>query len=259
MKRSARLALFVCSALMLLAVYLWALRWLPPFGHYQGPYGDVLNHLAVFERHVTNVVVAVTFDYRALDTLGEEFILAICIVGVVTLLRVQREERKDDGNDGANSDGTSGRRAVEPSDAAKVLTLALIGPMVVFGVYIASHGQLTPGGGFQGGVILATAPLLVYLAGDYKTFKQFSSHALVELVEAAGVFGFVAIGLAALVMGANFLQNIAWLGTTGAINSGGTITLISLSVALAVAGGFILLLRQFLEQALEIRSEGEGR
>ena len=53
---------------------LWAITGLPGFGKYPGPYGDLINSVAVVERHVTNVVTAVNFDYRALDTLGEEYI-----------------------------------------------------------------------------------------------------------------------------------------------------------------------------------------
>src|SRR5205807_3837282 len=60
-----------------------------------------------------------------------------------------------------------------------ILHVLLIG--VVFGIYLITHGQLTPGGDFQGGVILATAPLLVYLAGDLETFKKITGQAMVEL------------------------------------------------------------------------------
>ncbi len=260
MSRGVRIVVFVASAIAFFLLYLWGLGGLPPFGHYQGAYGDTLNQVAVFERHVTDVVTAVNFDYRGFDTLGEEFILFISVIGVVTLLRAQREEmKKEEENYGHSEDEKPGRHAPEPSDATKVLTLALIGPLVVFGIYVVTHGQLTPGGGFQGGVILATAPLLVYLAGDFRTFKRITSHTLVEVSESAGAFGYIAIGLAGIFMGVNFLQNVAWLGTTGNINSGGTIAIISISVGLEVAAGFVLLLHAFLEQTLEIRLKGGGK
>src|SRR5437868_14686553 len=256
MTRGARIVVFLVSALVLLLVYLYGARGLPPFGHYQGPYGDVLNQVAVYERHTTDVVTAVNFDYRAFDTLGEEFILFISVLGVLTLLRQQREESKNQDRAFAETDEQPGRDAPEPSEALKVTTLALVGPLVVFGLYIVTHGQLTPGGGFQGGVALATAPLLVYLAGDYKTFKRIASHTLVEVGEAIGAFGYVVVGFLGMIAGGVFLQNVLPLGTTGNINSAGTIAVISAVVGLEVAGGFVLLIHAFMEQTLELRLRG---
>lgn len=256
MTRTGRVSFFLISGLALLSVLLWGMRNLPPLGDYRGPYGTVLNSVAVYERHATDVVTAVNFDYRGFDTLGEEFILFTSVLGGVLLLRRQKGEGKES-DDKSNEDQSSERHSVSPSDAVKVATLGLIGPLVVFGIYIGSHGQLTPGGGFQGGVILATAPLLVYLGGDFKTFKKIASHTLVEFAEAAGALGFVGIGFAGYFLGHAFLKNVFPLGRTGAINSSGTIAAISLATGLEVAGGFVLLLYAFLEQTLESRLKGE--
>ena len=46
----------------------------PEFGEFHGAYGQMLNRVAVPERHTTNVVTSIVFDYRGLDTMGEEFI-----------------------------------------------------------------------------------------------------------------------------------------------------------------------------------------
>jgi multicomponent Na+:H+ antiporter subunit B len=256
MKCRARLVFFLLSAAAFAGVYLWGLKGLPPVGHYRGPYGDVLNRVATYERHVTDVVTAVNFDYRGFDTLGEEFILFMSVIGGTVLLRRQGKEEKHEGRDQNLSDESPERQAPEPSDATRVLALGLVGPMAVFGLYIVAHGQLTPGGGFQGGVILASAPLLVYLAGDLKKFKQITSHALVEVGEAIGAAGYLAIGFAGLILGGAYLRNVAALGTTGRINSGGTIALINLATGLEVAAGFVLLHYAFLEQTLEIRLRG---
>ena len=55
-------------------------------------------------------------------------------------------------------------------------------------------------------MILATAPLLVYLAGEFDTFRQVASHVLVEVAEAIGAGGYVVIGLLGILAGAPFLQ-----------------------------------------------------
>src|ERR1700759_3219871 len=85
-----RLLLFAFGALGLGAGYLMAARHLRAGGDYRCQYGDIVSSLAVYERHSTEVVNAVDYDYRGFDTLGEEFILFTSVVGVMMLLR--REE-----------------------------------------------------------------------------------------------------------------------------------------------------------------------
>ncbi len=227
---------------------LWGYSGLPDFGHYRGPYGDVLNAVAVPERHITDVVTAVNFDYRGFDTLGEEFILFAAVIGVAILLRAQRDEEERDPREFA-----FGRSAPRTSDAVRALAIALVGPTVVTGVYIVAHGHLTPGGGFQGGVVLATALLLVYLAADYAVLRKVAPFSLVEVSEALGGGGFAIIGLAGFVAGAAYLENVLPLGEVGALNSAGIVPLINLSVGLEVAAGFVLILVEFLEQTLMVR------
>ena len=51
----------------LLALLLWSFGGLPDFGHYKGPYGNLLNALSVPERHSTDVVTTVNFDVRGFE------------------------------------------------------------------------------------------------------------------------------------------------------------------------------------------------
>ena len=142
------------------ALFVWGFSGLPDFGVHPSVYGELLSERAVDERHATNVVAATTFDYRGLDTMVEEFILFGAVVGILLLLRAQRDEE-----DYAPQDMAEGRRPLPTSDAVRVFGLGLIGPTILFGIYVVAHGHLTPGGGFQGGVVLASGLLLVYLAG----------------------------------------------------------------------------------------------
>jgi multicomponent Na+:H+ antiporter subunit B len=134
-----------------------------------------------------------------------------------------------------------------------MVSLLMVAPVVLLGIYVAAHGQLSPGGGFQGGVILATALLLVYLAGSYRRMRRIGPVTLVELAEALGAGGFVLVGLAGVLSGAAFLADVLPLGTTGTLLSGGTITLISALIGLEVGASVVLIATEFLEQALEIR------
>jgi multicomponent Na+:H+ antiporter subunit B len=79
-----RRRVFLAAAVVAGAFLLWGLTGLPDYGVYNGPYGDVLNRVAVAERKATNVVASVTFDYRGVDTMGEEYILFAAVLGVTT-------------------------------------------------------------------------------------------------------------------------------------------------------------------------------
>lgn len=249
MTPNVRLRLFLPSALLLAALLAWALYAAPRFGSFSGRYGQWLNQHTVQQRHMTDVVTAINFDYRGWDTLGEEFILFVSVIGVRLLLRTQRDERETRPRDQA-----AGRRTTAPSASVRVLGLALAGPLVLYGLDVVAHGHLTPGGGFQGGVVLASALWLVYLASSYETMLQVTPDMLVEWTEAGGAGGYALVGLYGWLTGTAFLQNVLPLGKVGSIFSGGTIPLISLAVAGAVTGGFVLLLRAFLAEALQVRS-----
>ena len=252
MSPALRRRVFLVAAAAAGALLLWGLTGLPDYGVYNGPYGDVLNRVAVAERSATNVVAAVTFDYRGVDTMGEEYILFAAVLGVAILLRAQRDETEQPPDEDA-----ADRRAPGTSNAVRVIGLALVGPVVLFGIYVVAHGHLTPGGGFQGGVVLATGALLVYLSGEFVTLRRVSPEILTDTAESTGAAGYVAVGLLGLAAGATFLENVLPLGQPGQLLSAGTIPLLNLVVGVEVAGGFVLLLYEFLEQTLVIRRPGE--
>lgn len=250
MSPKSRLTLFLGSAIALAIVLGCSFAGVPSTGQYRGPYGDIVDAVTVPERNVTDTVTAVNFDIRGFDTLGEEFILFVSVMGVMLLLRPQGNEPRRQ-----HEDRAKGRQAVPISDAVRVMALLLLPVVVVFGVYVVTHGQLTPGGGFQGGVILATAPLFLYLAGEFIDFRKAVPRKLVHIAEAVGGGGYAAIGIACLGAGASFLQNVLPLGSNGTILAGGTIPLINASVGLEVTGGLVLVLMEYLEETLELKEE----
>jgi multicomponent Na+:H+ antiporter subunit B len=242
MSDRVRLLLFVPAAALFGVGLLWALSGLPPFGHYPGPHGDEINAVAVDERHLTNMPSAVNFDYRGFDTLGEEYILFAAVTGLALLLRQARGEIEDEPKPFASD------RNVPPSGAAlHWLGLILAGATVLFGVYVVVHAHRTPGGGFQGGVILGTACLLVYLAIGYREFRAASPKLLLDAAEAAGAGRYALIGVATMLAGGVFLLNTLPLGQTGELFSAGTVPVINLAVGLEVAGGFVLMFVEFLK------------
>ncbi len=252
MTPSQRRWLFGIGGAGLVAFYLWGLLGLPGFGNYPGPYGFVINRIAVAQTNATGVVSAVNFEYRGFDTVGEEFILFTAAAGVSIVLRRLRGERERPPVDEA-----ADRDVPATSTAVRMLALLFTGPVVVMGWWLASHAQTSPSGGFQGGVMLATAFILVYLSGEFLIFKRFSPVDLTDVVEAVGAGGFAAIGVSAVAMGLPYLNNFLPLGTTpGAVSSSGTIALISFFVGLEVAAAFVLMVGELLEQTLLIRQDG---
>ena len=244
----ARTGVFLVAAAVLGFVLVAGITGLPDFGNYRGPYGKVLTKVAVPERRATDVVMAVNFDYRAWDTMGEEFILFTAVIGLAVLLRARRGEHERAPDEAGGEHHFPGA-----SPALGALGLALVGPTVVLGVYIVCHGHLTPGGGFQGGVILAAALLIVFLAGEYLALRIVAPHAMVEAGEAFGAAAYALIGLGGLIFAAVFFKNFLPLGTAGDLLSAGTIPLSNIAVGIEVAGAFILLWTEFLDQALLVR------
>ena len=139
--------LFAIAAAGLVACYLWAFAGLPGFGDYPGPYGqEILKH-AIAQTNATGVVSAINFDYRGFDTVGEEFILFTAAAGMSVVLRKLRGERE--GRATSPYDRARSRGLPPTSDALRVPTLALVGPVVLIGWWLAPHAQANPSGGFQ--------------------------------------------------------------------------------------------------------------
>ena len=244
--------IFLVASTGLAAFYLWGLSGLPGFGDYPGPYGPAILRIAVAQTNATGVVSAINFDYRGFDTVGEEFILFVAATGVAVVLRMLRGERER-----SEVDEAADRNVPPTSSAVRMVALLFIGPVVLAGWWLASHAQTDPSGGFQGGVMLATAFVLIYLSGEFLVFKRFSPADITDAVEAVGAGGYAAIGVSAVAMGLAYLKDFLPLGQVpGAVSSSGTIALISFFVGIEVAAAFILIVAELLEQTLLIRQGG---
>lgn len=248
MTSGARVGISVVGGGLLLALLGLAALRLPLVGEGWSPGGQLIARVAVSERNATDVVTAVNFDYRGFDTLGEEHILYASVLGVALLLRDEKRRPKRE----SEVDKSARAHAPPlPSDAVRMLAHGLVGATVVFGIYVVMHGAQTPGGGFQGGVILSTAPLLAYLAAGPAMLPQIAPETLVEIAEAAGSLGYISVGIAGLLVGGAFLQNVLPLGQVGRLWAAGTIPALNIAAGLAVSSGFLVLLSVFLAKARE--------
>jgi multicomponent Na+:H+ antiporter subunit B len=243
--RGARLWLGLGSLAGLGALLAWAVLGLPDVGHPRGPYADLAPRIMLAERHVTNTVTGVTFDLRGFDTLGEELILFVAALGAAVLLRAQRSERRAE--QAAEADE---QRGPATADALRALGAVLVGPVLLLGIYVVVHGALTPGGGFQGGVILAGALLLVYAAGQVVGVQRVRPASLVEVADALGAAAYALVAVAGLVLGVAAMDNVLGLGTQGSLLSGGTVPVLSIAVGVEVTAAMTLILTELVDQML---------
>jgi multicomponent Na+:H+ antiporter subunit B len=248
--RRVRLTVFSVAAVTLGTVMVIGFAGLPDFGHYHGVYGSLLSRFGVGERHATDLVTALNFDFRGFDTLGEEFILFGSVLGIVVILRELRDE-----HEGPSLKEADEHQFAGASEALRMLVLILVPVLLAIGVYIVVHGQITPGGGFQGGIVLATAPLSLVLAARYLRTRFASPHTLLEVGEAVGAAGYGLIGVAGLIFVGVFFKNFLPLGIAGHLLSAGQTDVASVAVGIEVSGAFLVAWSEFLDQALIVRRE----
>ncbi|WP_235663851.1 MnhB domain-containing protein [Mycolicibacter terrae] len=245
MTRAGRTVLFLAGAAGL-GLLLWlGFADLPAFGQQHHLYRDLAVREA-FSHATANVVASVNFDQRALDTFGEETILVASVTGVMALLRPTVEEREYH---------DSGRSAA--LDATRLVGYLLLPVTLAVGLDVVVHGHLTPGGGFQGGVVLATGLHLLYVTGSFRALDRLRPVNVFDIGEALGAAAFAGIGIAGLLTSGAFLLNVLPTGTRGQLLSSGSVPLLNAAVGVAVACGMTVLLAQFLAQEITVARKRE--
>jgi len=171
------------------------------------------------ELGAANIVTAVLVTYRGLDTLGEVAVLFISAAGVGLMLRRRTGEKAEE-------------KQRRPSSELVGTAIHFLLPLIfVLGIYIFINGHLTPGGGFQGGAVLASGIMLLLLA-DPDTHLN---HTIVHLLESVSGFGYVVVGVLGLVFAGGFLDNrFLDLGTFGELFSAGAMPIIYVFIGLKV-------------------------
>ena len=97
---------------------------------------------------------------------------------------------------------------IRESDDVIVKTLArLLMPfIVVYALYVVMHGHHSPGGGFQGGVILAAGVVLLVISHGIKQTRKRMSEKLAGVISSVGVLIYGGIGVVCLILGGNYLD-----------------------------------------------------
>jgi multicomponent Na+:H+ antiporter subunit B len=156
--------------------------------------------------------------------LGEVLVLFTATTGVTTLLTAKKSKSGTQ-----NEEEKSVRR--EGSELLATGAAFLFPLLVLFGIYIFMNGHLTPGGGFQGGVVLASAFLLLL----FSDCRMQLNHVLLKRAEAFSGAAYVAVGLLGLWLAGGFLDpRFLPAGEFGQLFSAGAIPLIYILVGIKV-------------------------
>lgn len=180
-----------------------------------------------------NIVTAIIVTFRGLDTLGEVTVLFLtaAIVGLVL-------------SHGSREGGAPGRELPPAGELLTTGTRLLVPLILLLGGYVFVNGHLTPGGGFQGGAILASAVLLLLLTDPLRRI----SHRLIAAIESTAGLVFVGIGVLGIFMASGFLDNrILPIGSLGELFSAGTIPIIYSLIGLKVGAEFSSMLAHLSE------------
>jgi multicomponent Na+:H+ antiporter subunit B len=171
-----------------------------------------------------NIVTAIIVTYRGLDTLGEVTVLFLTasIIGLL-LARGRRP-------------GKELQRGLTQSGELLITGSQLLVPLILLlGAYVFINGHLTPGGGFQGGAIVASAVLLLLLSNPLRKF----SHQLITVIESVSGLLFIIIGVLGFIFAGGFLDNrILPTGELGTLFSAGAIPIIYSLIGLKVGAEF---------------------
>ena len=135
------------------------------------------------------------------------------------------------------------------------VTAKLLTPfMLLFAAYVQFHGDYGPGGGFQAGVIVASAVIFYSIVFGLAAGRRLAPDALVEKMLAAGVLLYAGVGLAGIIAGGRYLDYFV-LAAAPVEGQHRGIFWVEAGVALTVAGVMLKLFYMFAGR----RREGAGR
>lgn len=190
---------------------------------------------------VPNIVTSVLASYRAFDTLGEVVVIFTAGMGVLALLLVGRRPEDDAKIDLFNNS------MHEQHLILRIVAKIMIPFILLFAFYVQFHGDFGPGGGFQAGVIFASAIFLYTMLFGMSTARRVINQSLIQMFAATGVLLYGSIGIVSLLNGKKFLDYSALSADPVAGQHLG-ILLIELGVGITVAAVMIIIFFNFADR-----------
>jgi multicomponent Na+:H+ antiporter subunit B len=152
------------------------------------------------DTNVPNIVTSVLADYRGFDTMFETAVIFTAGLAVIAILRrVKKDDRCELPEPYVISAGY-------PDTIIRFVARQLVPFIQLFALYVVAHGHHSPGGGFQGGVILGASFILLAVSYDSRMIIGRMSERWNVLLGNLGVLIYAGIGFLCLLLGANFLD-----------------------------------------------------
>lgn len=130
---------------------------------------------------------------------------------------------------------------MKKTDILEVFSRKLAPFILLFGCYLIAFGHLSPGGGFQGGVVLASGIILLALCHGVTPLQGIFPKHVISCIEALGFLGFLMIGLAGMILGGHFLMNFLPVSHVTQAPNTGFIFLLNLVIGLKVGAGMVVM------------------
>ena len=221
---------FVVAAAFVLTVLNILLQNMPAYTQSAGEELLLLNTKVGVSNAVTTVVVY----FRGLDTLGEIAVLFIAAIGIGLMLQTN------------TSCSVKAKSNFMLHSASKILFPIIM----LFGIYVMIYGHLSPGGGFQGGVIVASGVLLLLIS--HNGFEV--PHSLIVTLETFAGVSYVIIGLIGLIVLDTFLGNFLPndISQMGLLISGGIIPVIYVIIGIKVGSEMSMIVQNLVKRSDDV-------
>lgn len=210
----------------------------PPWGDPGSPASTHVSpyyiEKAMEDTSVPNLVTAVLADYRGYDTMFETIVIFAAGIACIFLLRTSK--KKESGSrlyrhiptgitlkiekEGRFPEDSEVFERIDshwvPHDLIVKTTCRLIVPFIqIFALYVIAHGHHSPGGGFQGGVILGAAMIIYSIAFNLRSALRRMSERSAVMLSSLGVFIYACTGALCMLIGLNYLDYSALAGLLG--------------------------------------------
>lgn len=128
------------------------------------------------------------------------------------------------------------------SEIVRVIANKLSPLLLLFGLYLSTYGQLSPGGGFQGGVIIGSAMALLMVGHGLVFVKRRFSIKLMHVGGALALLFLLLLGMVGIVEGEGFLANVFPVGQQSGLSCALMILAMNLAIGVNVGVGMLLIL-----------------
>ncbi len=180
---------------------------------------------ALKDTSVPNIVTAVLADYRGYDTMFETIVIFTAGIACILLLRTYKTVEPDirlyrhiptgitlriEKGGKFPADSRYFERldsAWVPYDLIAKTTCRLVIPFIqIFALYVIAHGHYSPGGGFQGGVIMGASLVLFAIAFDLRSAIRRMGERVIMLLATLGVGIYAGVGILCMLLEKNYLD-----------------------------------------------------